>query len=154
MHCDPRRDSQVQHLVGLNGLETFAPRVPKTRKRNGDKPLFPGYVFTRLCMERGDWHKIAYLPGVRKLVEIGGGPCSVDDSIVEAIRLRVHRGTFRPPPIAPGTKIVVTAGAFADLEGIFCEELSGAERVAVLIEMMRRQVRIELSVDEVRPLAG
>jgi transcriptional antiterminator RfaH len=110
IHCEAQRDQQVERLVAHAGMETFAARIPKTRKRNGDKALFPGYVFVRLDPHAGSWSMIRYLPGVRSLVEIGGGPCPVADEIVEAIR----------------------------------------ERVAILLDIMWRQVRVEPSVDSVR----
>lgn len=80
---------------------------------------------------------------------MGGGPCPVDDRIVEAIRTRVEGWWSEPPQLAPGDRVRVTAGTFADLEGIFCESLSGDQRVAILLDMMRREIRVELSMDDV-----
>jgi hypothetical protein len=45
IHCEAQRDRQVERLLAHAGMETFAARVPTTRKRNGDKALFP-----RLCV--------------------------------------------------------------------------------------------------------
>lgn len=151
VHCEPHRDRQVERLIVQTGAETFAPRIPKTRMRNGDKPLFPGYVFTRLDLASGVGGELRYVPGVRSLVEVGGEPCPVDDGIVEAIRRRVTTNVPDVGQLRSGDRVTVVSGSFADLEAVFCEHLSGAERVAVLIEMMRRQVRVELSVDDVRP---
>jgi transcription antitermination factor NusG len=53
VHCEAQRDRQVERLVAHAGMETFAPRIPKTRQRNGDKALFPGYVFVRLDLDTG-----------------------------------------------------------------------------------------------------
>lgn len=152
IHCEPQRDPQVERLVSHISLEAFAPRIPKSRRRNGDKPLFPGYVFVRMDLASGVWNHIRYLPGVRALVEIGGGPCPVGDEIVETIRTRVT--TYQPGGLrlGRGDRVMVATGAFADLEGVFCEALSGEERVAILVDMMRRQVRIELSTDHIRLL--
>jgi transcription elongation factor/antiterminator RfaH len=149
LHCEPQRDLPVDRLVGNVGFETYAPRIPKTRKRNGDKPLFPGYVFVRLALTGGSWNAIRTLPGVRCLVEIGGGPCPVDDGIVEGIRQWVASRTPESPFPHPGDRVTITSGVFAHLDGVVCESLSSAERVAVLIDMMQRQVRVEIPVDSV-----
>src|SRR5690242_11009723 len=117
MHCDPRRDRQVERLLSLHGFETFAPLIPKTRSRNGNKPLFPGYVFTRLNLDRGDAAATSRLPGVRGLVEIGGGPCSVHASAVSAVRQRVQSGVFRTPDMKPGDRVRVINGPFVEFEG-------------------------------------
>ena len=39
IHRDARRDVQTERLVAREGIETFNPRIPKTRRRNGEKPL-------------------------------------------------------------------------------------------------------------------
>jgi len=154
LFCDARRDVQVERLVAHVGIETFNPRIPKTRKRNGDKALFPGYIFTRLDLSPDVWSSIRYLPGVRSLVETGGGPCPVDEGIVEHIRQRVAAYVPAGMQLRPGDRVTVTSGAFADLEGIFCETLSGAERIAILIDMMRRQIRVELPAEDVEAIVG
>jgi transcription antitermination factor NusG len=149
VHCEAQRDRQVATLTQSGGLESYAPRIPKTRKRNGDKALFPGYVFVRMSLSGGAWGSMRRLPGVRSLVEIGGGPCPVDDTVVEAIRRWV---ASRPVPSSSprvGERVTVRSGAFAQLEGIVCETLSGTARVAVLMDMMRRQVRVVLPLDSV-----
>jgi transcriptional antiterminator RfaH len=152
LHCKPQRDRQVERLVAHAGLETFAPRIPKTRWHNGDKLLFPGYVFVRLDLTTTDWQRIRYLPGVRSLVEIGGGPCPVDDGIIAAIRERIASKAFHGPRLHPGDRVRITRGAFAELEGIFSESLSGEERVAILLDIMQRQVRVELAADSIQPI--
>lgn len=154
MSCDPRRDEQVCALVAIAGFETYTPRIPKTRRRNGDKPLFPGYVFTRLDLGCDDWTKVMYLPGVRRLVTVGGAPSVVDEEIVDAIRARIARGAFVPPKLNPGDRIRVVSGAFEHLEGVFCEELTGAERVSILLDMMNRQVRVEVPADQLLHIPG
>jgi transcriptional antiterminator RfaH len=150
IHCETGKDRQVEHFAVLAGLETFDPRIPCTRKRNGDKPLFPGYVFARLDLSADDGLKIRGLPGVRRLVDAGGHPCSIDEGLIEVIRRRSdsYRGEAGRP-FAPGDRVRVIGGSFADLEGIFSEALSGHERVAILIDMMRREIRLVLPAGEV-----
>jgi transcriptional antiterminator RfaH len=151
--CEPHRDRQVERVLGVQVLEVFAPRLPRTRTRNGDKPLFPGYLFVRIDCDEGGWARLRYVPGVRNLVTMGGEPCPVDGSLVEAIRRRV--AVLVPPdrkPL-PGDRVRIRAGSFADIEGLLCESLNGEERVAVLIGMMRSHVRVELPIDDLEIVA-
>lgn len=147
IHCKASHDWQVERLVDSAGVEVFAPRILKTRRRNGDKPLFPGYVFARLDLQADTWSALRRLPGVRSLVEIGGGPCPVDDGVVAAIQRWVNDRAATGVQLVPGQRVSIKSGAFRDLEGIFCETLSGEERIAILIGLMRQQVRVELDLD-------
>jgi transcriptional antiterminator RfaH len=147
IHTEASHDRQVERLVGTAGVKTFAPHIPKTRRRNGDKPLFPGYVFARLDLQTDTWSTLRRLPGIRSLVEIGGGACPLDDSVVTAIQRWVHRRAMPGVHLVPGQRVSVQSGPFRDLEGIFCETLSGDERIAILVDLMRRQVRVELDLD-------
>jgi transcriptional antiterminator RfaH len=151
VHCLPQQDRQVERHIMLHGTDTFAPRICKTRKRNGNKPLFPGYVFVRLVLKSGTWADLKYMPGVRSLIEVGGEPCPVDDAIVEEIRRRAALYSPAEPAFSPGDRITVSSGPFAYLDGIFSESLTGDERIAVLIDMMHRQVRVELEANRVKP---
>lgn len=152
LHCEPQRDRQVERLMAAAGLRVFGPRIPRTRKRNGDRALFPGYLFVRLDLSSGIWGGLRFTPGVRRLVDIGGAPCPVDDRLVEAIRHRVECWQPSRQSLEVGDRVVVAVGSFADLEGIFSERLSGDDRAAILLDLMRRQVRVELPVDCLRPL--
>jgi transcriptional antiterminator RfaH len=147
IHCEASHDCQVERLIGAAGVEVFGPRIPKTRRRNGDKPLFPGYVFARLDLQTDTWSALRHLPGVRSLVEIGGGPCPVDDGVVSAIQSWVRTRAATGVHLVPGQRVTVTSGAFRDLEGICCETLNGDERIAILVRLMRREVRVELDLD-------
>ncbi len=69
IHCEALHDRQVERLVGSAGVEVFAPRILKTRQRNGDKPLFPGYVFARFDF-LPQHRRIRALPGVSGVVEM------------------------------------------------------------------------------------
>lgn len=153
VHCDPRRDRQVQQLLAQHGLEPFAPRIPKTRRRNGDKPLFPGYVFARMDLDTGIWGNLRFMPGIRALVSAGGVACPVDDGIVETIRRRIALWGDPTARLRPGDRVHVIGGHFEHLEGLFSETLTGQERVAVLLDMMGRQVRVEILLDDVERIA-
>jgi transcriptional antiterminator RfaH len=152
IHCEPNKDRQVERLLAHEAIEHFAPRIPATRRRNGEKALFPGYVFARLDLAGGAWGTLRFRPGIRRLVDVGGGPCPIDDGIMAVIRARTER--LRPNIWRPrvGDRVRVIGGSFADLEGIFCEALSGDQRVAVLMDMMRREVRIELPLETLEPV--
>jgi len=152
VHCAPQYDRQVERLLQQHDIQAYSPRIPKTRRRNGDKPLFPGYLFARLDLSSGIWGQARFFPGVRSIVQSGGEPCPVDDGVVEAIRRRISAWVDAQTNLRPGMRVRVINGTFQHFEGLFCETLSGEQRVAVLIDMMRRQVRVELEADSIRPL--
>lgn len=154
IHCEPRLDLMVERVFTDGSVEAFAPRIPRARRRDGDKPLFPGYLFARMDLDTGVWGRMRFMPGVRALVEMGGMPCPVDEGIVAAIRRRVAGWSAASTPVFhEGERVRVVGGSFEHLEGLFSESLSGEERAAVLLDMMERQVRVELHIDHLERVA-
>ena len=50
----------------------------------------------------------------------------------------------------PGDVIKITSGPFAGYEAIFDLRLKGSDRVRVLLELLRRQVPLELDAGSIR----
>lgn len=149
LQCAARHDQQVEQLVRLHGVESFAPRIAKTRACSGNKALFPGYVFVHLDPRGTPWQTVRSLPGVHSLVQIGGGPCPVADEIVAGIRYLA--ATYLPGPghLQVGDPVRIHSGAFAAAQGIFTESLRGDVRAAIMTAMMHREVRVELDADTI-----
>jgi transcriptional antiterminator RfaH len=144
----------AQHLL-RQGYEIYLPRFMKLRRhaRKVDyvaKPLFPRYLFVAIDMATQRWRSIQSTQGVSRLVRNGEDPVAVPCGVLGALRAREDdRGFVRvgvAPVFSPGDRVRVLAGAFTDSAGLF-DGMGDRDRVAVLLDMLGRKVRVHLDAD-------
>jgi transcription antitermination factor NusG len=115
------------------------------------EPLFPCYLFAHLRL--GESHyRLMHTPGVTGILCAGSEPCEVDASIINDIRSRETDGVIvlNPKTFRPRQRVTITEGAFRGIEAVFERYLSGARRVAVLMDSMGGgNLRAILRVDTV-----
>lgn len=147
-HCERKA---AWHL-NRQGFATYLP-VYQKRRRHARRteiisaPLFPRYIFVAVDMAVQRWLSIQSTVGVSRLVCNGDVPASVPAGVVDALRQREDEQGFfvfnRRPQFAPGDSIRIVDGAFTDCFGLF-EGLRDGERVAVLLDLLGRKVRVML----------
>jgi transcriptional antiterminator RfaH len=86
------------------------------------------------------------------VVSFGGEPTPIDDEIINTIRARVGNGGFVEieEQFKRGDKVIIDHDMFGSLEGIFTEDVSGTERVRILLSTINYQAHIEVYKDSVR----
>jgi len=136
INTNPRCEEIVYHILSNEAFEVFLPKIPKRSNKKTSEPLFPGYLFAKLNLDSYDWVKIKYLQGVRKILSFGNVPVSISEEIIASIRQRAKSDGYQEEIISfkCGDKVRFTGGPFEGLEGIFTGEVSGKERVKVLLK--------------------
>jgi transcriptional antiterminator RfaH len=146
----------VQNLL-RQGYRTYLPRYLKRRRhaRKVDftaKPLFPRYMFVAIDMATQRWRAIQSTQGVSRVVCNGDDPAPVPQAVLAALKAREDdRGFVRMearPTFRSGDKVRVLAGAFMDFAAHF-EGMADRDRVAILLDMLGRKVRVHLDADMV-----
>lgn len=119
--------------------EVFLPMLKARMPRWGRlalsvTPLFPCYMFARFELS-SRYFDIKYLPGVQGLVSAGTDPLVVPEAIIDEIRRRGIDDVIEihEKPFDNGQAVRVVEGPFRGFEAIFDRYLSGAERVAILL---------------------
>ena len=139
------------------GFVIYLPRYLKQRRhaRRIEKiaaPLFPGYLFVSIDLATQQWLSIDLTFGVTRLVRDGDRPAAVPEHVIDALKQREDAGGLvqlnRRPRFSQGDKIRVVGGAFCDSVGLY-EGLSSRERVAILLELLGRKVRIVLDTETI-----
>ena len=134
----PKKERYVSAQLMQIAPEAFLPllstgaRFPETTRAT--VPLFPGYVFLR-CDLAVHYFQIRYSPGVLSFVAAGLDPLEVPETILANIRARCMDGVvyIKPAPFQKGEQVRVMAGPFRGVEAVFERYLSGAKRVAILL---------------------
>jgi transcriptional antiterminator RfaH len=139
------------HLI-RQGFVAYLPRYLK-RRRHARRvetvaaPLFPRYLFVTVDVETQRWRSIHSTTGVARLVCNGDDPAPVPPDVVAALQLREDDAGFvkleRRQQFTPGERVRVVDGVFADNLGLF-EGMADKERVAILLDLLGRKVRILL----------
>lgn len=154
-HTHPHAENKATTHLNRQGFEIYFPRYLK-RRRHARRieivvaPLFPRYLFVAIDLNIQRWRSIYSTIGVSRLVCNGDDPTPVPDGILDALRQREDmNGFIKLDPRAPfrtGEKIRVLDGAFSSCLGLF-EGMAERERVAILLDLLGRKVRVVLDAD-------
>lgn len=149
-HTRPKAEQRaVVHLMH-QGMGVYLPRylVQRSHARRRDwveKPLFPGYLFLHLDLERDYWRAVRSTVGIRNLVSAGDQPIAVDEEIIREIKAAEDEQGFVSPSrgrtFHSGDCVRIVEGPFLDAAGIF-ECQSDEERIIVLLDLLGRQVKV------------
>lgn len=143
----PRRERQVAAALEARGIEVFAPFIDYHGRRGQlcVRPFFPSYVFARFDWEREGSSGVQWTVGLSRVVSFGDRPASLDDAVIDFLEARV--GAIDGDDlmrIKPGERVRVRQGPFRDYEAIFDRRLNGEGRVAILLDILGRQTRVQL----------
>jgi transcriptional antiterminator RfaH len=154
-HSEPRAVSNLER----QGFATFFPHAVVRKGKNKRKviqPLFPSYVFVSLS-EDVSWSPVQNTYGVKRLLTFQNGgpyrePSRVGVGLVEGLRLLAAQPTVRVQPalIPAGATVVIRRGPFASR--IALVQLSGPERVRLLLDIFGREVEVTVARDDVEAL--
>jgi transcriptional antiterminator RfaH len=139
----------ASHLV-RQGYSIYLPRYLK-RRRHARRiemvaaPLFPRYLFINIDRMTQRWRSIQSTIGVTHLVCNGEEPAMVPSCIITELQGREDDRGFikldQRPRFVRGDKIRVMDGVFEACLGLF-EGMADRERVAVLLDLLGRKVRV------------
>jgi len=109
----PKAERIAHASLHRRGFEAYLP-LTTSRRRDGwrTSPLFPGYCFVRIDLER-PWHPIRYAPGVFQLLAVNGKPAPCRHGIVEALQSALHgaeAAAATSPRWKPGTPCSLALG--------------------------------------------
>jgi transcriptional antiterminator RfaH len=154
-HTQPHAEAKATAHLTHQGFAIYFPRYLK-RRRHARRietvaaPLFPRYLFVAVDTTAQRWRSIYSTVGVARLVCNGDEPTAVPEGIVEALKSREDAGGFIKldyrPQFRPGEKVRVLDGAFSSCLGLF-EGMAERERVAILLDLLGRKVRVVLDAD-------
>mgnify|MGYP001485987325 CR=1 FL=1 len=149
-------DKLAKRNLNQQGFKTFLPLQEFTRKSGSKfltniKPLFPGYMFVSVDLDRAPWQKINNTLGVSRLICQNGIPARVSDEIVSALISRCDiSGKLLPPAsLVRGDSVKFVAGALANFVATV-ETLDSEQRIWVLMDLMGQITRVQIGSDQIK----
>lgn len=145
----PQSEYIAANALRVEGYEHFFPTIQTVQKRSGKEeiPLFPGYLFVRCDVDRGQWPAIGLLSGVLGWVRFDGVASLIADDVVDELARRVESindngGLWIKYKL--GQKVRVVSGQFESLAQVAEEPTSSDSKVRVLLEFMGQLVSAEV----------
>jgi transcriptional antiterminator RfaH len=157
VQTQPNAESKVIVHLGRQGFATYLPRYLKRRRhaRRVDvvaAPLFPRYLFVEIDVAIHRWRSICSTIGVSRLICVGELPTPVPGNVVATLKNRENANGLiqleRQPQFRVGDKIRVRDGIFSDCLGLY-DGMPDRDRVAVLLDLLGRKVRVLLDAEAV-----
>jgi transcription antitermination factor NusG len=149
-------EKPVSAILRGKGIEEFMPayrskRYWSDRVKMVDVPLFPGYLFCRLDLNRR--LPLLTTPGFLYLVGKGKTPEPIDDQEILAIQSIMRSGlpVLPWPSIAIGQKVRLERGPLRGLDGIVAK-IADQHRIYVNVTLLQRSVSVQIDPDWVRSL--
>lgn len=145
-----RERLSASHLR-LRGYEVLLPCYCERRRwsdrvKNVERPLFPGYLFSRFKPDVVA--KLVSTPGVIRIVGDSGGPIAIPASEVDAIQRIIEARVQAEPWSCPrvGERVRVEGGPLGGAVGVVLSTANGS-RLIVSITLLQRSVAVEMDPD-------
>jgi transcription elongation factor/antiterminator RfaH len=153
----PNKEEFLGGQLSAYGIKVFYPRIrvktvnPRARKL---RAYFPSYLFVHVDLEKVSVSTLQWMPGAINLVSFDGQPASVPDSLITAIERQVENINTSQKNmllgLKPGDVVSIHDGPFAGYEAIFDGQVSGRERVRVLLSFLQnRKLPVELKENQI-----
>ena len=139
-------------------VETFNPELRERRFNQftgqpiyTTKSMFPNYIFVRFSAQKM-LHNILCTRGMKYVLCSNGDPVAIDEELIKLIQSRVDESGFvrLGNQLKVGDKVTIIDGPLQNLQGIFSEEMKASERVMILLNAVKYQVRLTTTRDQLR----
>jgi transcription elongation factor/antiterminator RfaH len=143
LHVKPHKEPSVHQLLNTIGFESYYPVLkvtpvnPRSRK---ERPFFPGYMFVKVNLVETGADTLRWTEGTYGLVQFGGEPTSVPDSLISDLREQLSKyEASETPEFSRGDHVRIVNGLFEGYDAIFDTHISGKDRVQVLLAYLNDQ---------------
>lgn len=155
-YTQPNHEKTIARQLTERAISHYLPlyesvRQWKDRKVRLEMPLFPGYVFVRICIQKR--LSVIQVPSIIRLVGFGSEPAAIPEPELAAIRTCLDHNCRMEPHrlLQVGQRARVTRGALAGIEGILLRR-KGIARLVLSVGLIMRAVAVEVEISDVEPV--
>lgn len=152
--------SSLQKTVENNGLQDRIVdiRVPvedvieikNGKRRTVQRKLLPGYVMVKMLLTNDTWYVVRNTRGVTGFVGAGNKALPLSETDFANVFDPTKNKTVRSD-IHVGDNVRILTGLFENFTGRVVSVDETAQRVHVVVPMLKRETDVELALDEVLP---
>jgi len=147
-----REEETARVNLERQGYSVFLPKLSLNKRRKGHwqvvtESLFPGYLFVALELGEDDPAPIRSTVGCIGLVRFAHAYTPVPAELIESLQAIESETNDVEAPFKPGDKVRFVSGPFTGIEAVF-DMARGGERAQVLLQLLGKQQRITVGIDE------
>jgi transcription antitermination factor NusG len=146
-----RQERVAAAMLSTLGVEHYLPMTTETRQWSDrlkaiETPLFPGYLFVRMNLNRDSRLQVLKVAGVADFVGNHSGPLPVPDQQIEGVRAVInhHLEYSLSQQWVPGDLVRVIRGPLAGIEGVLLRSNTSTQ-LLISIEMIHRCIAVKVS---------
>jgi transcription termination/antitermination protein NusG len=152
----------VHDQLMAKDFRAFLPIVQTWSRRAGvqrltGRPIFPGYLFVHMLMDKGRYIEVLKTKGVvRILGERWDRLTPVSETEIEALqRVIASNLTVLPHPyLREGQRVRIESGPLAGVEGIFIRSRPKRGLLVLSVNLVHQSVAVEVDCTTVVPVGG
>lgn len=153
-------EKSVVNELDSKGIPTFCPSFSEShqwadRKKTIERPVFPGYVFTRFCDPSPVKLRVLQTNGVVRILGMGKLIEPIPDEQIESIRRMLTSGKvcFPHPFLQEGSRVRVKRGPLKDIEGTLVR-IKQQTRLVLSVDLISHSVATEVDMADVEVVAS
>ena len=154
IHTRPRQEERALENLTRQGYKAWMPWLEVEKIRGGRitkviEPMFSRYLFIQLDQVTTNWGPIRSTLGVSKLVTFGKQAASISNEFVEILQRTPLQDSKHI--LKQGDEVEIMQGPLKGVKGIF-DQQDGELRAMILIELINQSHKVQVSMQELRPL--
>ena len=154
IHTRPRQEERALENLTRQGYKAWMPWLEVEKIRGGRitkviEPMFSRYLFIQLDQVTTNWGPIRSTLGVSKLVTFGNQAASISNEFVEMLQRTPLQDSKHI--LKQGDEVEIMQGPLKGVKGIF-DQQDGELRAMILIELINQSHKVQVSMQELRPL--
>ncbi|MGA1844043.1 MAG: transcription termination/antitermination protein NusG [bacterium] len=159
VHTSSRHEDMVHMRLAAKEIPVFLPKIEKWSTRKDRKkrirvPLFNGYLFINVHLDKYTWLHVLKTPGVARIVGNQNEPVPIPDEQIDSIRILLNNDVMLNPfpYLKIGQRVRIVNGPLTGVEGILVKTDPGKNKLVVSVDLLQRSLSVELNSIDVEPL--
>ena len=153
LYTVPRHEKAIAERLTVQNIENYLPlysalRVWHGRKVRVELPLFPSYMFVKMCLS--EKRRVLSLSGAIRLVSFNSNAVVLSDDEINRLKLSLQIFRAEPYPfLTAGRCVQIKFGPFAGMKGKILRR-KGAMRLVLSLDFIQSAIVVELDAGEIQ----
>jgi transcription antitermination factor NusG len=159
VHTSCRHEDMVHMRLAAKEIPAFLPKIEvwskrKDRKKRIRVPLFRGYLFVHVELDKHIWLEVLKTPGVARIVGNQKEPIPIPDQQIDSIRILLENDVLLTPVpyLQIGQRVKIMNGPLTGVEGILMKTDARKNKLVVSVDLLKRSLCVELNTIDVEPV--